>query len=75
MSLSIEIRVNGHPVAMMVAHNTDGLPVSLYDGQGVLFDQTGEPRTFGVTGVEHKRALGIIPLCVKLLTQATKALK
>jgi|CXWL01.1.fsa_nt_gi antitoxin (DNA-binding transcriptional repressor) of toxin-antitoxin stability system len=77
MSLSIEIRVNGHPVATIVAHNTytDVHGVASYDGQGVLFDQNGEPSSFLLTVPSHKRADGIIPLTTKLLKAATKVLK
>lgn len=74
MSLSIEMRVNGHPVATLVAHNTTGAERSLYDGQGVLFDQHGEPRTFTLVDIAHTRSEGIVKLSAILLREAAKVL-
>ena len=75
MSLSIEIRVNGHPVSVITAHNKTAGELSYYDGQGVVFQMDGNPVSFGLVDIKHHRNEGIIKLASILLTQAAKAVK
>lgn len=74
MSLSIELKVNGQPVATLVAHRDRGMPGQMceYSGQATLFQMHGEPKSFMFTGVQHHYDDGIVKLAKKLLTEWAK---
>ncbi len=71
MSLSVEIRVNGHPVATLTAHN-NGYVVgkdTTCRYSGVITGQTikGTPYAGLLSSVMHDRTDGILALAYKLL--------
>lgn len=77
MSLSIEIRVNGHPVAVVDAHNTGRWPgesMQEYEGRSVHFRLDGETDTASLYTF-HDHPDGILILAAKLLNQAADAAK
>jgi hypothetical protein len=75
VSLSIEIRVNGHPVVTVVGHNTNGRPVSSYEGQYSVFGMDGTP-VCGEWFVEnHKRASGLTKLSETILKEVNKDIR
>ena len=76
MSLSIEIRVNGHPVALVVATNVGpalgSAPVGTcrYKGHLTHFKPNGQVDTAHLA-VLHERDAGILALASKLLGEIT----
>ena len=78
MSLSIEIRVNGHPVAVVDAHNTGryvGDDSNEYEARSVHFRLDAVTTDAAKFRLAHRYGDGILVLAAKLLNQAAKAAK
>ena len=69
MSLSIEIRVNGHPISTLTAQNNGYVKGDVCRYSGIITgqDANGVPYAGVLTNVLHNRSEGMLILATKLL--------